>query len=75
MIGIILMLLGGYILSRLMAGESNTPIYFFIGLSMLVPSCFMLVSFFEKNQFEYSQTFKYLLCLCGAVTTWLSVKK
>jgi len=74
-IGIVLMLLSGYILSRLMVDEFNQPIYFFIGLSILIPSYFMLVPFFEKNQLDYSHTFKYLLCLCGAVTTWLSVKK
>jgi len=74
-IGIVPILLSGYILSRLMVDEFNQPIYFFIGLSILIPSYFMLIPFFEKNQFEYSQTFKYLLCLCGTVTTWLSVKK
>jgi hypothetical protein len=65
-IGIIPMLLSGYILSRLMVDEFNAPIYFFIGLGVLIPS------FYELN---HSHTFRYLLCLCGAVTTWLSVKK
>jgi Kef-type K+ transport system membrane component KefB len=75
MVGIIPMLLGGYMLSRLMVDEFNAPIYFFIGVCILIPSFYMLVPFFEKNGYEHSQAFKYLLCLCGAVTTWLSVKK
>jgi len=74
-IGIIPMLLSGYILSRLMVDEFNAPIYFFIGLGVLIPSFYMLIPLFEKYELNHSHTFRYLLCLCGAVTTWLSVKK
>lgn len=74
-VGFLPMLVGGYLLSRMFVDNYNIPLFFFLGILVLIPSFFWIVPLFGHMGVGGGDVVRYTMCLIGSVMTWLSVGK